>query len=861
MDFASFLADIRKSRYYQDQIAYVHHIPEREAAYGTLSEPLPPQIVSALEKMGISDLYTHQVDAIESIRAGQSIAVVTGTASGKTLCYNLPVLETLIKEPYAKAFYLFPTKALAQDQLRGLRRYADLEPALGDVTKAGCYDGDTPATTRRKLRDEASIILTNPDMLHQGILPYHTRWSRFFADLRYVVIDEIHTYRGIFGSNVANVIRRLNRICWYYGANPQFICSSATIANPGELAQKLTGVPVTLVDNDGSPRGEKRFVLWNPPIIDPAGMERRSANVEAQDLMVGLMRKGVRTITFGKARIVAELTYKYVKESLQRREPILADKVRAYRGGYLPEERREIERQLFSGELLGITSTNALELGIDIGGLDAAIIVGFPGNIASTWQQAGRAGRSSEQSLVVFVGYNDPIDQYLMHHPTYFFGQSPENAIIDPENPHILANHMRCAAFELPLKDHDLSEPCTCAQCQKGLPEGTVGSPPHHGSGGARSAIAGILQEAGDLNQIDSTWYYSSTEFPAKGVNLRTISDNTYTIVDVSGSQGTSAERVGDGATGGQGEREKRGNGDPSSPINHQPSTINHSAKVIGQVDAISAPEMVYPEAIYMHEAQTYFVEDLDLEMRVAYVRRADVDYYTNAILDASIRVGVREDGSMGGSELPHTHTPTPPYAHAEDAQTTTKQWNGSRVCLGPTTVTWATTGFKKIKFYSLDSIGYGKVNLPPQHLETMSFWITPPDELIERVKDLGRKPIEGLMGIRNLMVHVLPLFAMCDKQDIGGIVDSSNTGSPTIFIYDRYTGGLGFAERGFHMVDEVMRACLEMLEDCGCEDGCPSCVGIPTIRPAIHTDPDIFGSFPIPDKPAADIMLRGMLG
>jgi DEAD/DEAH box helicase domain-containing protein len=806
MDFTAFLEGIRASRHYQDQIVYVHRIPRRDAEYDRLSEPLPGELLSALAAMGITDLYTHQVSSIEAVREGKSVVIVTSTASGKTLCYNLPVLESLLGgvrcsvsgagEPehptpntqHPTAFYLFPTKALAQDQLRGLRRYADLEPSLARVMRAGTYDGDTPPNTRRKLRDEASIILTNPDMLHQGILPYHTRWARFFSALKYVVIDEIHTYRGIFGSNVANVIRRLTRICRHYGSNPQFICSSATIANPVDLAQRLTGVPMALIDNDGSPRGAKQFVLWNPPCIDVGSMERRSSNVEAQRLMVDLMEAGVRTITFGRARVVAELMYKYVRDALK--SP-LAEKVRAYRGGYLPEERREIERQLFTGELMGITSTNALELGIDIGGLDAAIIVGFPGTIASTWQQAGRAGRSVDESLVVFTAYNDPIDQYLMRHPTYFFGQSPENAIVDPENPYILAHHLRCAAFELPVKERD-----------------------GHSFGGGMTGVAGALAESGDFKEIDDTYYWAKTDFPAADVNLRTISDNTFTIVDTSG---------------------------PPTPNTRHP-TPSPAGRVIGQVDSISAPELVYPQAIYMHDAETYFVEELDMQNKVAYVRPANVDYYTQAILDASIRIGDR--CSVFGVRGPETNTkhPTPNTLHAT-------------VCYGPATVTWATTGFKKIKFYSLDSIGYGKVDIPPQHLETVAFWTIPSAEVLSLVKN----PVEGLMGIRNLMVHVLPLFAMCDKMDIGGIVDSSNTGSPTIFIYDRYTGGLGFAEKGFEMVEKVMRACLEMLEECECEAGCPSCVGVPILRPPIHTDPDIFGAFPIPDKAAALMMLRAM--
>jgi DEAD/DEAH box helicase domain-containing protein len=495
--------------------------------------------------------------------------------------------------------------------------------------------------------------------------------------------------------------------------------------------------------------------------------------------MVDLMNRGVRTIVFGRARIVAELMYRYVKQELASFNKRLSEQVRAYRGGYLPEERREIERQLFSGELMGITSTNALELGIDIGGLDAAIIVGFPGTVASIWQQAGRAGRALDDSLVVFVAYNDPIDQYLMRHPVYFFGQSPENAVVDPENPYVLANHLPCAAFELPI----------------------VEERDNRYFGSSTGEVSRIIEETGDFKNIDGTFYWSSTKFPAKSAGLRTISDNTFTIVDTSGPKVESADSSG--------------------------------YRVIGQVDSISAPELVYPQAIYMHEAETYFVDDLDLEARVAYVRRMDVDYYTNAILDASIRV---------------------------QRQTSEREWAGASVCVGDATVTWATTGFKKIKFYSLDSIGYGKVDIPAQHLETTAVWITIPDGLIETIRDQGRKPIEGLMAIRNLACHALPLFAMCDKQDIGGIVDSSNTGSPTVFIYDRYPGGLGFAEKGYQMVERLMQACLDMVTECGCEDGCPSCVGMPVLRPAIHTDPDVFGAFPIPDKEAALLILRHLL-
>jgi DEAD/DEAH box helicase domain-containing protein len=781
MDFRRFLSHIEASRDYGGQVVQVEEIPAREAAFGELSQPLPETLARALGTVGIERLYTHQVSAVEHIRAGRSVAIVTSTASGKTLCYNIPVIEKLLSDPDSKAIYLFPTKALAQDQLKTLRRLAELDPLLGSTIKCGTYDGDTPGDTRRKLRDSSNLILTNPDMLHSGILPYHSRWARFFSNLNYVVVDEIHSYRGIFGSNVANVMRRLRRVCRHYGADPQFICCSATIANPLEHAEKLVGVPMELVNNDGSPKGPKLFVMWNPPFIDQAKMERLSSNVEAQRLMVELIRQGCQTITFGRARIVAELMYKYVRETLQRHSPGLGNSVRAYRGGYLPEERREIERQLFSGELLGVTSTNALELGIDVGSLDAAIIIGFPGTIASTWQQAGRAGRGSEESVVFFIGYNDPIDQYLMRHPDYFFGQSPEHAIIDPENAYILANHLRCAAFELPLMSVDSDY-----------------------FGERAREVAEALAESGQVKKIADQWYWATTDSPSRSVNLRTISDNTFTIVD------TTQEN-----------------------------------RVIGAVDAISAPELVYPEAIYMHEAETYFVENLDLENKVAYVRRADVDYYTQAILDSGIRIREKHEERD--------------FGHPEPVE----GWRESsgRISYGEVTVTWATTAFKKIRFYSLDSIGWGKVNIPPQNLETMGLWLVPDGKLLAKVREYGRNPVEGLVGIRNVAVHVLPLFAMCDKQDIGGIVDSSNTGTPTVFLYDRYSGGLGYSEKGYDMIEELLESCLALIHECPCEDGCPSCVGIPILRPPIHTDPDAGGGFPIPDKEAALVLLHELLG
>jgi DEAD/DEAH box helicase domain-containing protein len=584
------------------------------------------------------------------------------------------------------------------------------------------------------------------------------------------VIDEMHTYRGIFGSNVANVLRRLRRVLNHYGNDPTFVLCSATIANPVELAETLIGDSCEVISEDGSPRGPKMFVLWDPPQIDPHSMERRSSNVEAHDLMVALIEAGIQTITFTKARVVAELILRYVRDALSRRNPHLVQKVSAYRAGYLPEERRKIEKALFSGELLGVASTNALELGIDVGSLDASIIVGFPGTIASTWQQAGRAGRKSDEALVVFIAYNDPIDQYLMRHPAYFFGQSPENAVIDPMNPYILAGHLSCAAFELPLAGED--------QLLFGRLTGLVVS---------------VLEDVKKVKTIEDRTYWATTEFPAASVGLRTISDDTFTIVDK-----TCEERV------------------------------------IGVVDAISAPELVYPEGVYIHDGETYLVRDLDLSGKVAYVERKEVDYYTQPILESSIRA----KGERKSCE-----------------------WGGLSVFFGDATVSWKTTMFKKIKFYSLDSIGYGSVDIPTQHLETVSLWMYPEKQVVSYLKKMGKNPVEGLVGLKNVLINILPLFVMCDRQDIGGIVESANTGSPTIFLYDRYKGGLGFCEKAYGLLTEVMEGVAQVIEDCPCKDGCPSCVGLPVLRPPQHQDPDPGYGYPIPDKEAAALLARRILG
>ncbi len=790
IDFRGFLDEIARDRDYEGQIAHVEEIPARAAAYGEVEPPLAAPVAAALARLGIERLYTHQAAAVARARAGEDLVVVTGTASGKSLCYHIPVLERLLAEPGATAFYLFPTKALAQDQRKGLLRLVgeegedDAIRTLAAALRLGVYDGDTSADARRKIREGSNLVLTNPDMLHAGILPYHGRWARFLGGLRYVVVDEVHTYRGIFGSNVANVLRRLRRVAAHYGAEPTFLCASATIANPGELVARLTGRPAAVVDRDGSPRGRRFFVLWNPPYLGRDRVERRSTNVEGERLFARLVERGVQTIAFAKARVVAELLYRYAREDLERRAPARARAIAPYRGGYLPAERREIERRLFSGELLGVASTNALELGIDIGGLDATILVGFPGTIASAWQQAGRAGRALDDALAVLVAYNDPIDQYLARHPGYFFRRTPECAIVDPENPHILARHVACASRELPLSDDDVAL-----------------------FGESAPTVERALEEEGLLTEIRGLRYWSSDRFPARETNLRTISDNTFTIVDVT-PKGKGARADGHAAA--------------------------DRPEVIGNVDAISAPELLYPEAVYLHNGETYLVRRLDLEGRVAEVERAEVDYYTQPILESQIRaLHTRETRDVPGAALE----------------------------LVDATVTWLTSAFKKIRFYGIDSIGYGRLDLPPQHLQTVALAVVPRAETMARVARDGLDPREGLVGLKNLLVSVLPLFAMCDPQDLGGITESSNRGVPALFLYDRFAGGLGYAEKGYDAFETVLEAVAELLDGCPCESGCPSCVGLPILRPPQHQDPDVGGSWPIPNKEAARILVGALRG
>ena len=763
MNFDHFITQVRRDYGYAGQVVHVETLPAQDALFADDDGALHPAIADALTQQGIDRLYTHQAEAMSALRRGEHIVVVTATASGKTLCYQIPTLEALLDDPHGTALYLFPTKALAQDQARGLARFGDLNAQLKFAM--GTYDGDTPSNLRKTLREEGRVILSNPDMVHGGVLPNHPRWARFFQHLRLVVLDEIHTYRGVFGSHVANVLRRLMRICAHYGAHPQVACCSATIANPKAHAEALTGRPMSLIDRDGSPRGKRQFVFWNPPFLQGTTSDRRSSNTEARWLLAKLIHNRVQTIAFVRARTAAEVLYRYAQEDLSRVNPVLAGAIRAYRGGYLPSERREIEQQLFEGALLGVVSTNALELGIDIGSLNAALIVGYPGSVSSMWQQAGRAGRLSETALVVFVAHNAPIDQFLMRDPAYFFRQSPEHATIDPDNPHLVVGHLRCALRELPVRGE----------------EGEV-------MGEFTGALLEILSDEGMARQIDGQWFYSRGGYPAAEMGLRNIGEPTYAI-------------VADAAEGPQ---------------------------VIGALDEISAFFQVHTHAVYLHNGQTYFVDHLDTARKIARVTQKALDYYTQAVDETRIAVN---DAEVSGA------------------------WRVSEVCFGEVSVSSLVTMFKKVRFEDRDSIGWENIDLPERTLDTAACWVVPPQAGLNQCRQYGRVPSEGLKGIANVMGEVLPLFAMCDAIDIGTTVESSNTGRPTAFVYDRYPGGIGFAEKAHEMIEDVMTACWMVVSECECDEGCPSCVGAP-LPPG--GDGNTRGA--IPDKEAALVLLHAML-
>src|ERR1700692_4737860 len=726
------------ARYRKDEVlTAVRQIPAREAKF----RPVPGWVTSALSEAyrakGIQELYSHQALTAELVHDGKNVVVVTPTASGKTLCYNLPVLNAVLENADTRALYLFPTKALAQDQLAELQ---DLSKRLDDRFGVFTYDGDTPSDARKSIRERGHIVLTNPDMLHTGILPHHTKWMRLFEDLRYIVIDELHTYRGGVGSDLADVLRRLRRGAQFYGSNPQFICCSATIANPGELASQLVEQEVEVVEENGAPAGEKLLVFYNPPMVNRNLGIRRSYINESTRVAKELLARKLQTIIFANSRLHTEILLTYLQQA-NPPKPGQAESIRGYRGGYLPGERREIERGLRDGRILGVVTTTALELGLDIGSLDACVMAGYPGSIASTWQRAGRAGRRSGSSCAIFVASSAPLDQFIVQHPDYFFGSSPEHAHIQPDNLEILVNHLKCAAFELPLSPEERF--------------GNVDLP----------ELCERLGEAGYLHKSGGNWHWVQEAYPADTISLQSVTSDNFVIINPADKE----------------------NGGP---------------EVIGEVDFSSALTTVHPKAIYIHQGQQYHVERLDFDKRKAYVKRVNVDYYTDAIRYTQVRVlEIAEEQSIAG-----------PAARAH----------------GDVLVRSQVVGFKKIKFFTNENVGSGKLELPENEMHTTAFWLTLGHSLLAELPFTLSERQSGIFGLLYALESIAALLLMCDRRDLGTAVGArraarTKTGckylkiatavslkirelfEPNLYLYDAYPGGIGFSQPLYRICDVLL--------------------------------------------------------
>ncbi|MCA9938300.1 MAG: DEAD/DEAH box helicase [Anaerolineales bacterium] len=832
MSVDEILNGLRRNHDFMRQVSAWQQLPARTARYAPISGELMPALTHALHLRGLDEFYTHQARAIDAALSGENVVIATATASGKSLCYTVPVLQRLLTQPHGCALYLFPTKALAHDQFADTAQL--IQTGQLPVT-VHPYDGDTPQNQRRQVRQQGSIVITNPDMLHAGILPFHPTWRTLLSNLQFIVIDEIHAYRGVFGSHVANVLRRLRRLCQFYGSQPQFICCSATIANPREHARRLVELPFHLVDerDNGAPSARKHFILYNPPVVDESLGLRQSMILAARDAATLFLRHNVQTVVFARARQTVELLLTYLQDDARAagQDP---RQIRGYRGGYLPLERREIESGLRQGQVMGVVATNALELGVDIGALAAAVLAGYPGSIAAAWQQAGRAGRrvgeaDEAAAAVLLVAGSGALDQYICKHPRYLFGRSPENALINPDNARLLVNHLLCAAYELPFVAGE-----------------------SFGAFGVVDDLLRTLVDAGMMHQTRRQTHYLGEGVPAHQFSLRTSSQETVVVQDISGPR----------------------------PV------------VIGELDLETAPVVVYEGAIYMHQARTYLVERFDWEGRLAQVRPLDVDYYTRASATTQI-------------------TRLAPEVETTDA--------GILHAYGEATVVTQATGYRLVKRYTHETLGYGPIDLPQTTLETTAYWMVlgpevtdtliaegvllapndygpdwarqrrlvldrdghqcrncgasaapgqglhvhhvrpfrefvwdwppdlPPDDAFyaranhpdnlvtlcpacHRRAEEGQQTRSALGGLAYALRNLAPLFLMCDPGDIEVSVEARSplTLFPTVVIYERVPAGIGFSQRLFQRRRDLLAAALELVNDCACRDGCPACVGPP---------------------------------
>jgi DEAD/DEAH box helicase domain-containing protein len=762
-------------------VTAVRRLPAVSPEFGPYPPGTDDRLIGSLAARGIEQLYTHQSQAFAHVLEGRNVVTVTPTASGKTLCYNAPVLNAILRDASTRALYLFPTKALAQDQLAELHalseivtRHDDLE--IGVFT----YDGDTPADARRAIRGKAHVVLSNPDMLHAGILPHHPRWAKLFENLRFVVIDELHAYRGVFGSHLSNILRRLHRVCRHYGSDPVFICSSATIANPKELAEGLTGEPFELVDRSGAPRGEKFFLFVNPPVVNAELGIRRSYLSEARRVSLEFLKHNLQMILFAQSRLAVEILTTYLKDAFHG-PPGAADVIRGYRGGYLPNRRRDIERGLREGQVRAVVSTNALELGIDIGALDVSVMAGYPGTIAATWQRAGRAGRRTTRSAAVLVASSAPIDQFIVRNPSYFFDASPEHALINPENLHILIDHVKCAAFELPFADDD-----------------------RFGKEDVQEVLA-VLSEEGFVHHADGQWHWTNESYPADAVSLRSVSSDNFIIVDL-----TDGERV-------------IGETDFTSG----PSTLHEKAIYIVEARLYQVERLDFDgRKAYVRAVDCDYYTNAITYTKVTILETFATSGPGDATSDVrSVRLQpdhVDDDAHIARA---HHDPPAPIRSHGEVHVV-------SRV-----------VGFKKIKFYTNENIGSGELDLPEQQMHTSSYWLTIPSEAMASLPFGTDDRRDGVIGLAFAMKNVAQLLLMCDSHDIGLSVDggalerSARTGGvgamppalasePSLFIYDNYPGGIGFSRPLFDMHLVLLDRTRELVDGCPCDSGCPSCVG-----------------------------------
>ncbi|HUK35777.1 MAG TPA: DEAD/DEAH box helicase [Vicinamibacterales bacterium] len=725
-------------------VTAVRRLPAIAAQCAPFPDALDSRLTRALAARGIAELYTHQADAIAHAMAGRNTVVITPTASGKTLCYNAPVLNAILQDPSSRALYLFPTKALAQDQLAELQALCEtIDRADGESIGVFTYDGDTPQDARRTIRSRAHIVLSNPDMLHSGILPHHPRWAKLFENLKFVVVDELHAYRGVFGSHLCNVLRRLQRICRHYGSDPTFICSSATIANPKELAERLTEEPFELVEKNGAPRGEKFFVFVNPPIVNHQLGIRRSYLGETRRIASEFLKRNLQLIVFAQSRLSTEILTTYLKDDFEDM-PGAPERIRGYRGGYLPLRRREIEKGLREGAVRAVVSTNALELGIDIGALDVSVMAGYPGTIAATWQRAGRAGRRASRSAAVLVATSAPLDQFVVRNPSYFFDASPERALIDPDNLHILVDHIKCAAFELPFTAAESFGKIDVQEILSLLAE------------------QGLVHLSGEAGDEHASWMWTNESYPADAVSLRSVSSDNLVVVDTT-----------------------------------------DDSRVIGETDFTSGPATLHPKAIYIVEGKLFQVERFDFEGRKAYVRAVNCDYYTDAIT----------------------------YTRVTSLDTFAQEGVASH---GEVHVVSRVVGFKKIKFYTNENVGSGELDLPEQQMHTTSYCLTVPESVMGLLPYAADDRRDGIVGLSFAMRQIAQLLLMCDRHDIGISIDSddiSENPAPgvtraRIFVYDNYPGGIGFSAPLFRMHRELLEATRRLIAECGCESGCPGCVG-----------------------------------